>query len=112
MWLLDHNFPVQIQEYLIEHGVACQTTKYHGWEFLRNGVLAATAYTGGYRTILTRDTSFGESAAKALQQHQELAIVIVVLKQAKAPNYVAAFNSAWQQSKIIPVPGKLVRWPS
>jgi len=111
MFLLDQNFPIQVLEFLQAGDMQVQTTRYHGWEALENGKLAASAFQHGYRCILTRDKKFGESAAKALRQFPELCVVIVTLKQDKAARYLAKFRTAWEKNSIQPEPGKLLHWP-
>jgi len=111
MLLLDHNFPIQILEFLQADGVSAQTTKYHGWEALENGKLATAAFQSGYRCILTRDRKFAESAAKALRQFPDLSVVVVTLKQDKAARYLQAFRAAWGKKKIQTQPGQLLHWP-
>lgn len=111
MFLLDHNFPIQILEFLQSEKTQVQTTRYHGWEALENGALAASAYQFGYRCILTRDKKFAESAARALKQFPELSIVVVTLKQDKAARYLEAFCAAWIKNRILVQSGQLLRWP-
>jgi predicted nuclease of predicted toxin-antitoxin system len=111
MFLLDHNFPVQILEFLQGQGVQVQTTRYHGWEALENGALVSSAFEAGYRCVLTRDRKFAESAAKALRKFPEISVIIVTLQQNKADVYLASFQAAWGKDKILPLPGQLLLWP-
>jgi len=78
---------------------------------LANGLLVAAAAAGGFTCLLTRDRRFAESAAKALREHPEFAVVIVNLQQTPWAEYEPVFRRAWESERISPLPGELVRWP-
>jgi len=111
MLLLDHNLPHQLRELLAEYGVQAESTKYRGWQTLRNGELVSAAHTAGFKAIITRDRKFAESAAKALSKFPEMAIVIVRLNQRGWRTYREAFRLAWAASAMAPEPGKVTSWP-
>ena len=111
MWLLDVNLPNGLVAVLRSYGIACDTTADRGWRELTNGVLARVAWDAGFRSILTRDRLFAESASKALQDVPDLAIVIVTLPQSRSSAYLAEFRAHWSERRIEPVPGSIVRWP-
>lgn len=116
MLLLDHNLPHQLRDLLISFGLEAESTKYRGWQTLRNGDLVSAAYTSGFRAIITRDRKFAESAARALSRFPEMAIemaiVIVTLDQRSWRMYGESFRSAWAIAPIVAVPGKVIVWPS
>lgn len=111
MLLLDHNLPHQLRALLAEFGHQAESTRYRGWEELRNGDLVAAAHAAGFKAILTRDVKFAESAARALSRFPSMAIVIVRLHQRSWEIYKGAFSDAWDVAPIIPQPGKVISWP-
>ena len=111
MLLLDHNLPHQLRDLLAEYGVQAESTKFRGWEMLRNGDLVSAAHLAGFKAIITRDRKFAESAAKALTKFPAMAIVIVRLNQRGWRMYREAFRTAWAAAPIIPQSGKVTTWP-
>jgi alkanesulfonate monooxygenase SsuD/methylene tetrahydromethanopterin reductase-like flavin-dependent oxidoreductase (luciferase family) len=65
MWLLDANLYIHLLELLQRFQIDCDTAENRGWKSLRNGDLVAAAAEAGFRTLLTRDRLFAESAARA-----------------------------------------------
>ena len=47
-WLLDHNLPKQLAEFLRNNGIDCNWTSAEGWQTLANGALVKTAFDAGY----------------------------------------------------------------
>ncbi len=94
MLLLDHNLPHQLRDLLTEFGVEAESTRYRGWETLRNGDLVSAAHLAGFKAIITRNQKFAEFAAKALKKFPEMAIVIVRLNQRGWRTYREAFRAA------------------
>ena len=111
MLLLDQNLPHQLRELLAGYGLPAETASFHGWAELRNGDLTRTAYAKGFRIILTRDVLFGESAAKAMAEFPDLAVVVVRLPQRAWKVYREAFVRAWMRSPLTPVSGRVTHWP-
>ena len=111
MWLLDHNLPIKLVKILINQGIQCDTTSARGWRTLSNGQLSTTAYTAGFRCILTKDTEFAEAASKALKALTDLGIVIIRLPQVRETAYLESFLREWKIKPIVPIPGKVIEWP-
>jgi predicted nuclease of predicted toxin-antitoxin system len=111
MWLLDVNLPNGLIQALMEYGIPAETTVTRGWRNLGNGKLAAAAFRTGFRVLLTRDRLFGDSAAQALKNFPELAVVIIRLPQARSDLYLSEFKTKWEQSPIKPIPGQVIEWP-
>lgn len=111
MWLLDVNLPNGLLRSLKTFGVAADTTTQRGWRNLGNGDLAKAAFNAGFKVILTRDRLFGESAGKALKLFPDLAIVILRITQSRESSFLVAFDTAWKQLPITPVPGSVMEWP-
>jgi hypothetical protein len=111
MLLLDHNPPHQLRDLLAEYGIDAETTKFRGWDQLRNGDLVSAAHAAGIRTIYTRDRLFGESAAKTLTHFQGMSLVVITLPQRSWKLYRDAFKVAWQTAPVVPQPGKVISWP-
>jgi predicted nuclease of predicted toxin-antitoxin system len=111
MLLLDHNLPNQLRDLLGEFGVQAESTRYRGWETLRNGDLVSVASAAGFTAILTRDRKFAESAANALTKYPKMAVVIVRLDQRGWHAYREAFRSAWLTAPISTQPGRVTEWP-
>ena len=111
MLLLDHNLPYQLRDLLGKYGLKAETTRFRGWERLRNGELVAAAYTAGFETIFTRDNKFAESASKSLSRFPIMALVVIGLPQRSWKLYGDAFRMAWKTAPVIPQPGKVVHWP-
>jgi hypothetical protein len=112
MWLLDANMPVQLVALLEELGIEADSAVARGWNALSNGALVSAAVAAKFTALLTRDRLFGESAAQALKVRPEFGIVRVTLPQLRASQFLAAFRAAWQTSRIIPVPGRMIDWPA
>jgi predicted nuclease of predicted toxin-antitoxin system len=111
MWLLDVNLPTGLLAVLRDYGIICDSTANRGWRDLTNGLLAEAAFSAGFRVILTRDRLFGDSANRVLQDLQDLAVVVVTLRQVRAVAYLAEFRARWEQRSIEPVSGRVVEWP-
>jgi predicted nuclease of predicted toxin-antitoxin system len=111
MLLLDQNLPHQLRELLADYGFEAETANFRGWAELRNGELTRAAYQAGFRTILTRDVLFGQSASKALEQFPDLAVVVIRLPQRAWKVYREAFVRAWMCAPLVPSPGKVITWP-
>ena len=112
MWLLDANMPVQLVTLLGELGIEADSAVARGWNTLSNGALVSAAVQAKFTALLSRDRLFGESAAWALRVHRDFGIVRVTLLQLRASQFLAAFRAAWQMSRIIPVPGRMIEWPA
>jgi uncharacterized protein DUF5615 len=112
MWLLDANMPLQLVALLKELGVEADSAVARGWSTLSNGRLVEAAVTAKFAALLTRDRLFGESAASLLKRYPGFCIVRVTLAQTRAPQFLSAFRSAWERAVIMPVPGRMIDWPS
>ena len=112
MWLLDVNLPMRLTGLLHDLGIQSDTAAGRGWRELTNGALAHAAFGDGFRVILTRDRNFGLAAERVLAALAQLAIVVVTLPQAREAAYLSAFEMAWRQRPIAPVPGRIIDWPS
>ncbi len=82
-----------------------------GWKALANGALVTEAVNAGFSCLLTGDGLFGESAAKALKQFPQFAVVLVTLPQEPWSRYRRSFLTRWEIAPIAPVPGRLIWWP-
>lgn len=102
MWLLDANIDIRVVEVLAEFGIKSRTAKSLGWRELSNGDLVSAAVAAQFTCLLTRDGLFAESAARAVRQFPDLALVVVRLPQQKWPAYGASFRSAWRQPIELP----------
>ena len=111
MWLLDKNVPIQLVPVLRERAIEAVTADEKGWGALKNGELVRAALAEGIACILTRDRLFAESAARTLRTQETLSVVLLTLRQDRAPAFVAAFIAAWAAAPVLLVPGRLVRWP-
>ena len=78
---------------------------------MTNGSLAEVAFQAGFRVVLTRDRLFGSAVGRTLQSLPDLAIVIVMLPQARAAAYLAEFETHWRYAPIAPAAGQVVEWP-
>ena len=112
MWLLDHNLPRQLGPVLQALGVQNETTIQHGWERLSNGELVGAAAARNFLCILTRDINFGSSAEKALKEFPHICVVLITLPQQRGQAYSKSVQEAWSADPIVPVAGKLIRWPT
>ncbi len=111
MWLLDANMDVHLVAVLAELGFPAETAAQRGWKDLSNSRLVRAAVDAGFRCLLTRDRLFGESAAKALRQYPEFAVVVVGIPQAPWGSYRGSFLANWRAKPIIPKAGALLYWP-
>jgi predicted nuclease of predicted toxin-antitoxin system len=111
MWLLDANLPVQLVVLLTGLGIRTDSAITRGWNTLSNGRLVETAVRAEFTVLLTRDRLFAESAARVLGRFPEFSVVRVTLPEARAPQFLAAFESAWRRGVIEPLPGRVVEWP-
>ena len=111
MWLLDVNMPRQLKPLLAELGITAETANARGWGTLVNGDLLEAAATAGFRCLLTPDRLFGESASRHLKRYPNFAIVVVLLPQVRAPQFLSSFRAAWEKSPIAPNPGQIQSWP-
>lgn len=112
MWLLDANVDIRIRGVLAEFGIESRSAESLGWKQLLNGDLVSAAVEADFTCVLTRDTLFAESAAKALKLFPEFAVVLVRLPQEKWPAYGNTFREALQREPIVPSPGRIVVWLS
>jgi predicted nuclease of predicted toxin-antitoxin system len=111
VWLLDANLDIRVARILQELGIQSRTSESLGWKALSNGELVSAAVAAGYSCMLTRDGLFAESAARALRQFPDFAVVVIRLPQQKWPAYGDAFRHAWNTEPIIPSRGQAIRWP-
>jgi len=112
MWLLDANMPAQLVALLGELGIEADSAAGRGWNTLSNGSLVSATVQAKFTALLTRDRLFGESAAQALKIHHEFGVVRVTLPQLRANQFLRAFRVAWQTTRIVPAPGRLIEWPA
>src|SRR6266545_316551 len=102
---------VRLVRVLAAYGVVSDSAILRGWGRLENGQLVSAAVAGGFTCLPTRDRLFAESAAKALKEHADFAVVIVRLPQKPWAEYEPQFRRAWESEPISPSPGKMVGWP-
>lgn len=112
MWLLDTNVEVQLRAFLAESGIESEPAAGRGWRGLLNGELVSAAAGAGFTCILTKDRRFAARASKSLKLFPQLAIVIVTLRQKPWPEFLNQFRIAWNHSRIRPVEGRVIEWPS
>lgn len=111
MWLLDVNMPRQLKGLLAELGIPVETANAQGWGTLVNGELLEAAAASGFDCLLTRDRLFGESVARSLKRYPTFSIVLVMLPQARASQFLASFRAAWEIEPIAPPPGEILSRP-
>ena len=111
MWLLDVNMPRQLKALLADLGIPADTANARGWGTLVNGDLLEAAAAAGFKCLLTRDRLFGQSASRHLKRYPSFSIVLVLLPQVRAPQFLASFRAAWEQSPIAPTPGQVQSRP-
>ena len=111
-WLLDHNLPKQLADFLKKNGVDCNWTSAEGWEKLSNGELVRAAIAAGYECLLTNDRQFANSAGKALTQNPTFSVVEITLTQAPRQEFLKNFETAWSSKKILPEPARVIKWPN
>lgn len=112
MWLLDVNMPRRLTSLLNELGIESATAQSRGWGSLNNGELLGAAAAAGFSWLLTRDRLFGESASRVLKECADFAIVLVSLPQLRERAFLKAFQDAWHEARITPIPGRITSWPS
>jgi hypothetical protein len=110
-WLLDVNVPQQLVLTLKAFGVEAETAASRGWKQLTNGNLVEAASKAGFSTILTRDRRFQQSAWETLKRFPTMALVVLVLAQARALDFLRDFESSWVTKPIQPIVGKIITWP-
>ena len=111
MWLLDVNMPRQLRGLLGTLGIPAETANTRGWGTLVNGDLLEAAAASGFTCLLTRDRLFGESVARNLRRYPNFSIVLVLLPQVRASQFLASFKAAWEKGQITPTPGQVQSWP-
>jgi hypothetical protein len=111
MWLLDVNVPRQLKGLLSELGVPADLASQRGWGTLTNGDLLQEAAAAGFTCLLTRDRLFGESASRSVKRYPDVSIVLVVLPQVRASQFLEEFRIAWTKHTIVPSPGQIISWP-
>ena len=102
----------KISGLLGELGIEAHCAGDREWEGLTNGALVEAAEQSGCRCIFTRDRLFSESAARALKRFPEFCVVLVTTPQLRGPEFLEQFRSEWARSPILPVAGRLLRWPA
>jgi predicted nuclease of predicted toxin-antitoxin system len=110
-WLLDANIPTQLVLTLKDLGVEAASAASRGWKQLTNGNLVEAANNAGFSTILTRDRRFQQSASGTLKRFSAMALVVVVLPQAPARDFLRVFESSWAAKPIRPMAGQVITWP-
>lgn len=111
MWLLDANLDLALVPFLRSQNIDCEAAALRGWADLTNGELAEAAVDAAFTCLLTRDRRFAESAADALRDRADLAVVVVTLPQQPSEQYLESFKSPWKTTKIQPVAGRAIIWP-
>ncbi len=104
--------PVQLVAMLEEFGIKADSALARGWNTLSNGDLVSAAVQHKFTVLLTRDRLFGESAASALSVYAEFCVVRVTLPQLRALQFLQLIHAAWQTAEIVPVPGRMIKWPA
>ena len=114
MWQLDVNMPRKAAAVLGAYGIEAHATESRGWRALTNGAPVEVAVEAGFQCILTRDSLFSESAARALKRFPDFCVVLVTIPQLRSPEFLRLFQQfqqAWDRTPIQLAPGHLVRWP-
>ncbi len=112
MWLLDANMDVHLTDLLRGYRIGSEAATRRGWGALTNGQLVAAAGKAGFTCVLTQDRRFAKSAARSLESHPDLCIVVVGLPQRPWRDYLEQFRQAWSHEPITPVAGRAIQWPS
>jgi hypothetical protein len=94
MWLLEANMDVHLTDLLRGYGIRSEAATRRGWARLTNGELVAAAGKAGFTCVLTQDRFFAKSAARGLELHPELCIVVVCLAQRPWREYLEQFHKA------------------
>jgi hypothetical protein len=110
-WLLDVNVPTQLVLTLKGFGVEAETAASFGWKQLTNGHLVEAANRAGFSAILTRDQGFQQSPSETLKRFPGLALVVRVLPQAPAFDFLRDFEKSWGTKPIQPIAGQIITWP-
>jgi hypothetical protein len=110
-WLLDVNVPSQLVLTLKDFGVEAATAALLGWKQLTNGRLVEAASNVRFSTILTRDKRFRQSASETLKRFPAIALVVMVLPQAPASDFLRDFEKSWTTKPTQPIAGQIVTWP-
>jgi hypothetical protein len=110
-WLLDVNVPTQLVLTLKGFGVEAETAASLGWKQLTNGHLVEAASRVGFSTILTRDKRFQQSASETLKRFPAMALVVLILPQAPALEFLRDFERSWATKPIQPIAGQIITWP-
>jgi hypothetical protein len=110
-WLLDVNVPTQLVLTLKGFGVEATTAASLGWKQLTNGHLVEAAGNVGFSAILTRDKRFRQSASETLMRFPAMALVVLVLPQAPAFDFLRDFENSWAAKPIEPMAGQVITWP-
>ena len=111
LWLLDANVPTQLVLTLKGFGIEAETAASLGWKQLTNGHLVEAASNAEFSTILTRDKRFRQSASETLKRFPAMALVVLVLPQAPALDFLRDFENSWAVKPIQPMAGQIVTWP-
>ena len=112
MGLVDANMDVHLRSVSLEKGVVAESAWYRGWTELVHGALVSEAAGAGFDDLLTREMLFGEAAAQALKRFPGFAVVVVTLHQALWIRYRETLAAQWERAPIVPLPGRLVWWPT
>jgi hypothetical protein len=91
-------------------GVDAETAASRGWKQL-NGNLVEAASDAGFSAILARDRRFQRSASEILKRFPAMALVVLILPQAPALEFLRNFESLWTTKPIQPIVGKIITWP-
>lgn len=112
MWLLDEGLPISLYKLLQELDVKVETVEFRSWKGLRNGNLVSAAAEAGFICILTKDRLFAQDAKKSLSIYSHMSVVLIDLPQQPREQYLKNFKDHWSESKIAPIAGQLIEWPS
>jgi predicted nuclease of predicted toxin-antitoxin system len=110
-WLLDHNLPKQLAEFLRTKGIECSWTSAEGWQTLANGALVRAASDAGYVCLLTNDRKFANAAGNALTKNPSFSVIEITIPQAPKVEFLNAITIAWAEAPIEPQSSKVVKWP-
>ncbi len=110
-WLLDHNLPKHLAEFLRNNGIDCNWTSAEGWQTLANGALVKAASDAGYVCLLTNDRKFANAAGNALAKNPNFSVIEITIPQAPKAEFLNAIAIAWVQAPIEPQSSKVVKWP-
>jgi hypothetical protein len=108
MWLLDANMDVHLTDLLRGYGIGSEAATRRGWARLTNGELVAAAGKAGFTCVLTQDRLFAKSAARSLELHPDLCIVVVCLAQRPWREY----RGHCRGMKAMPFPSPTITKPA